>query len=100
MQDLIDNLSEAFKARDLGWIERHRGAVFSDGDTDMRRLWVIYCALLEYRENEEAWREDLHASDMTVPASTDPVIDALLSRVDTAWTAYLALRAQQEPACE
>jgi hypothetical protein len=27
-------------------------------------------------------------------------VDALLARLDTAWTAYLALRAQQEPAGE
>jgi hypothetical protein len=92
--DLNDDLSEAFKSRDLGWIERYRGAVFSDGDADMRQLWVSYCALLEYKDNEEAWCEDLHASGMTVPASTEPVIDALLARLDTAWTAYLALRAQ------
>lgn len=91
MQDLIDNLSEAFKARDVFDIERLQDDVIATTDSDMLSLYVSYTALLVY---------DRYAQDVQAPPSVYTTLNTLLSRLDTAWTAYLALRAQQEPAGE
>jgi hypothetical protein len=108
MQDLIDNLSEAFKARDrkaLGVFSDH---VAESGDPELLSLWVSYCALLDFRADQQEMLEFIilpptmdHTRRMVVEIDTITAsADALLARLDTAWTAYLALRAQQEPAGE
>lgn len=110
MQDLIDNLSEAFKARDLGAVRRKRATVVVHGDPDLLALWVSYEAILSRHADEQSWHsaylgmcakgeEDAapHLARSSVLLAT---YDRVLARLDSAWTAYLALRAQQEPAGE
>ena len=55
MQDLIDNLSEAFKARDLGAVRRKRATVVVHGDPDLLALWVSYEAILSRHADEQSW---------------------------------------------
>lgn len=102
MTDLIDNLSEAFKARDRKTLGVFSDQVAESGNPELLSLWVSYCALLDFRADQRAMREFL-----ILPPTTDDTrrvvaeiatittsVDALLARLDTAWTAYLALRAQ------
>lgn len=106
MQDLIDNLSEAFKARDRKTLGVFSDQVAESGDPELLSLWVGYCSLLDFRADQQAMLKFL-----ILPPTTDDTrrvvaeiatitasVDALLSRLDTAWTAYV-LRAQ-EPAGE
>lgn len=94
MTDLLPALIAAFTARDLRTFHTFRGVVVAAADPDLTRLWVECYALLYMRDDEEAWRAEWNDTIDNAPIIA--ALDANLARLEGSWTAYLALRAQQQ----
>lgn len=101
MTDLLTSLAIAFKARDRKALGVFSDQVAESGDADLLSLWISYCALLDFRAEQQGMLKFIilpptmdHTRRWVAEIATVTAgVDALLSRLDTAWTAYLA---QQE----
>lgn len=100
MTDLLTAMAVAFKARNRKALGVFSDQVAESGDADLLSLWISYCALLDFRAEQQGMLgfiiqppDDRTARWVAEIATVTAGVDALLARLDTAWTAYLA---QQE----
>lgn len=103
MTDLLADIAAAIFARNRKALGVFSDQVAESGDADLLSLWIGYCSLLDFRAEQQGMLkfiiqppDDRTSRWVAEIATVTAGVDALLSRLDTAWTAYLALRSQQQ----